>query len=448
MKINLKTAKEIKELKGFGASAAWWSTAVPDEKTARNLAELLYGNSGLKLNIYRYNVGGGYEKDNCRVDNPWRNIESFMDKDGNYDFSKDANAVRMMRCALDTGNVDTLVFFANSPHFIHTHTKQASGGFTEHFSNLRKECYGDFAKYFLDITEHFISEGYPVKYISPINEPQWKWGGEHVWQEGCHYEPEEVRDCLHAFAEELEKRKTPVMLYAPESGCISDHTKEYWNLIKNDELIMKHLGVFAYHSYHDDDNDKSKKDFGEWAENNLGKLRLDMSEWCELPCRHDIDDIGGTLKMIRIIGEDLIFSRAESWTAWVAVNQMGSSPDGKSYSDGLLAATDDFLTYRTAARYRAMAHFSKFISKNAVSLQTGNEKSLGLSSFLFKNTDGRFVLVCTNQSNRTRTVETDKNHSITEIYRTPGSDDFSAEIPEDCHKTYIPPHSAATIIME
>lgn len=448
MKINIKTAKEIKELKGFGASAAWWSTAVPNEKTAKVLARLLYGDDGLRLNIYRYNVGGGYEKDNCRVDNPWRNIESFMDKDGSFDFSKDANAVRMMRCALDTGNVDTLVFFANSPHFIHTHSKQASGGFTEHFSNLRKECYGDFAKYFLDITEHFISEGYPVKYISPINEPQWKWGGDSVWQEGCHYEPGDVRDCLHAFAEELEKRKTPVMLYAPESGCISDHTKEYWELIKNDELIMKHLGVFAYHSYHDDDNDKNKKEWGEWAKDNLGGLRLDMSEWCELPCRHDIDDIGGTLKMIRIIGEDLIFSRAESWTAWVAVNQLGDSPDGKSYSDGLLAASDDFSEYRLAARYRAMAHFSKFVDKDAVSMSTGAEKSRRFSSFLFRNSNGKYVLVCSNESDGARTVETGKDCRITAVYRTPGSDDFSPEIPTDSHKAYIPPRSAATIIME
>lgn len=448
MKINVKTAKEIKGLKGFGASAAWWSTAVPNEKTAKELARLLYGDDGLRLNIYRYNVGGGYEKDNCRVDNPWRNIESFMDKGGSFDFSKDANAVRMMRCALDTGNVDTLVFFANSPHFIHTHSKQASGGFTEHFSNLRKECYGDFAKYFLDITEHFINEGYPVKYISPINEPQWKWGGDSVWQEGCHYEPEDVRDCLHAFAEELEKRKTPVTLYAPESGCISDHTKEYWELIKNDDLIMKHLGVFAYHSYHDDDNDKNKKEWGEWAKDNLGGLRLDMSEWCELPCRHDIDDIGGTLKMIRIIGEDLIFSRSESWTAWVAVNQLAPLHNGKSYSDGLLAANDDFSEYRQAARYRAMAHFSKFVDKNAVSMSTGMEKSRRFSSFLFRNSDGKYVLVCSNESDRTRTVETGRDCRITAVYRTPGSDDFSPEIPADSHKAYIPPRSAATIIME
>ncbi len=42
--------------------------------------------------------------------------------------------------------------------------------------------------------------GNAAKYISPINEPQWKWGGASVWQEGCHYECEEVLEVFHLFA--------------------------------------------------------------------------------------------------------------------------------------------------------------------------------------------------------------------------------------------------------
>lgn len=32
MKINLKNAKVIKSLKGFGGSACWWSPQIKDEK--------------------------------------------------------------------------------------------------------------------------------------------------------------------------------------------------------------------------------------------------------------------------------------------------------------------------------------------------------------------------------------------------------------------------------
>lgn len=217
MKINLSSAKKIKTIKGFGGSAAWWSPQIKDENTAKDVANLLYGSDGLKMNIYRYNVGGGYENDNLRMSNPWRKVESFMEKDGSYNWNNDRYGVAMMKAALDTGNIDTLVFFVNSPHFTHTVSGQTSGGFTEHFSNLDKNKYADFAKYLIDIAEHFIDNGYPVKYISPINEPQWKWGGDHVWQEGCHYEPQEVKDCFHALPKNLKKENHHFFFTAPKA---------------------------------------------------------------------------------------------------------------------------------------------------------------------------------------------------------------------------------------
>ena len=110
----------------------------------------------------------------------------------------------------------------------------------------------------------------------------------------------------------------------------------------------------------DDDTD-NKVDFGNWARDNV-KIRLDMSEWCELPCKNDTKSIKSTLIMARVIGEDLIYSRANSWTAWVGVNQWDNAMNnGKCYSDGLLVARDDFSDYYVAMRYYAMAHFSKYI---------------------------------------------------------------------------------------
>lgn len=74
-------------------------TSGKERKTAHEIANLLYGDDGLRMNIYRFNVGGGYEKDNLRIENPWRYIESFMNKDGSFDYSKDKYAVNMMKNA-------------------------------------------------------------------------------------------------------------------------------------------------------------------------------------------------------------------------------------------------------------------------------------------------------------------------------------------------------------
>lgn len=447
MKINLSKAKKVKCLKGFGVSACWWSPQINNDNTADAITELLYGDSGLKMNIYRYNVGGGYEDDKVRMDNPWRKVESFMEKDGSYNWSKDKCAVNIMRKALDKGNVDTLIFFVNSPHFTHTVSGQTSGGFTEHFSNLAKNKYDSFAKYLIDIAEHFIEEGYPVKYISPINEPQWKWGGEHVWQEGCHYEPEEVRDCFLAFANELEKRNSPLLLYGPESGSITDHTKEYYDLLSADKLIMKYLDTFAYHSYGSDDNVGNKKMIGKWAKKNIKTPRFDMSEWCELPCKHDTKSIQSALIMARIIGEDLIYSGADSWTAWVGVNQWDNAMrDGKCYSDGLLVAKDDFSDYYTAMRYYAMAHYSKYIPIGSTSLDIKYDTSRGLSVFAFESPDKCKILVAVNSSKAKRVIETDISFKAVQIITTDQSEQLHAKTTAN-KKIDVAPMSIATIIM-
>lgn len=442
MKISFENAKEIKTLKGFGGSACWWSPQVKSEKTADEIANLLYGDDGLKMNIYRFNVGGGYEKDNLRIKNPWRYVESFMNKDGTFDYSKDKYAVKMMKKCLKLGNIDTLIFFANSPHFTQTVTGQTSGGFTEHFSNLDKSKYEDFAKYLIDIAEHFIKEGYPVKYISPINEPQWKWGGESVWQEGCHYEPQEVYDCFLEFAKELEKRKSSLKLYGPESGNIKDHTKEYYKLLSSNELIMKYLDTFAYHSYGSDENAAEKVEFGKWAKKNIKTPRFDMSEWCELPCKHDTKSVESSLIMARIIGEDLIYTGVDSWSAWVCVNQWDN------YSDGFLVAKDDFSDYYVAKRYYAMAHFSKYIPKGSKSLDIDFNTSRGFSVFAFEINESKKAIVAVNNSKAKRTLEFDKVFNDCDFIETTQSFNLKETKMQNVKKLDIKPMSLVTVILK
>ena len=49
-----------------------------------------------------------------------------------------------------------------------------------------------------------IEKGVPVKYISPINEPNWSWGNSgYQSQEGCFYGSEEIYGVYRAFAKEM-----------------------------------------------------------------------------------------------------------------------------------------------------------------------------------------------------------------------------------------------------
>lgn len=404
MEINFNFAKDMQTLKGFGTSSCWWSQYCKG-KAANDIAELLYGGSGLRLNIYRYNLGGGTDENNCRVENPWRRTESMYifdreTEEGHYDWSLDETAVDFMKLCLSKGNIDTLILFANSPHWSQTSTGQSSGSLLYHTCNLPKMNYRKFADFVLNITEHFLSEGIPVKYISPINEPQWKWGGSYVWQEGCHYETEELKEVYHIFAEEIIKRKLPVKLYGPESGEMLGKTGEYLTAMLSDDVIMSVTDIFAYHSYHSDDSPDDRVKFKNEFVMKHPELRFDMSEWCELPNKSHTKDFKGALITARIIGQDLTFAGAESWTSWVAVNQINIKEDGFDYADAMLSASDDFSEWHIAERYYAMAHFARFIPIGSVCLDTGffPDESNDFNVFSFRTPENKTVTVIVNES--------------------------------------------------
>lgn len=349
------------EITGWGTSAAWWAQIAGDSENAEELAKLLYSEEGLGLNIYRYNVGGG-EKDNPNTrlpGNEWRATESFLvynetTGEYEYDWTKDAAAQKMLELSLSHGCIDTVVLFANSPHYSMTESGSAAGSYEENTCNLKEGCADDFAKYMCDVAEYFISKGVPVKYISPINEPQWTWGGGWVGQEGCHYELEDIIEVGEAFAAEIKARNLDVKLSLAESGCVSDDTMNYIDAISQNEAIMEVLGTYAYHSYWTDDI-AYKYAFGQYMEKNYGDIELEMSEWCELPNEHKIDEIEAAVLMAREISEDISLTGVNSWTSWVAVN------DGMYNADSMIGANDDCSEYAIGKRYYAMAHFTKFV---------------------------------------------------------------------------------------
>ena len=343
MKINLSNPQKMQILHGWGTSACWWSQYCSEPETQDKIVSLLYGSDGLGLNIYRYNIGGGTDEGNCRVPNPWRRSESFLlydreEEKSSWKFSLDKNAVEVMKKSLATGNVDTLILFCNSPHYSQTASGQASGALIGHTCNLPKMNYRKFADY--------------------------------------------------------------VLLYGPESGCMLEDTYDYIKALTADELIMSVLDVFAYHSYHNDNNPSARYEFKQNIVSKYSDFRFDMSEWCELPNKSHTKNFKGALITARIIGQDLIYGGAESWTSWVAVNQFSIKEDGFDYSDGLITANDDFSDLYIAQRYYGFAHFSKFVPVGSTALDLGfrpSDDKNDFNAFAFLTPSGETVLVIVNE---------------------------------------------------
>lgn len=407
MKICVDPDKEYQTIDGFGASACWWSQYAGASENAEDISELLFGESGLGLNIYRYNIGGGEaDNPNSPITNPWRKTESFYyqnEETGQweFDFSRDAAAQEMLRLSLEK-EVDTVVLFANSPHYSMTISGTAAGNAADNTSNLSEEQYDAYVDYFLDITEYFLDQGVPVKYISPINEPQWSWSSTGGSQEGTHYEPEEMAELLSRFAKAIEERGLDVTLMGPESGEIGETNSIYMSLIKKDKTLYNAMDSFAYHSYWKDNDPSAKLQFGiQFATLWRGK-KLHMTEWCELPCQHTVTDFGGALVAARVISDDLTLSGANSWSAWTGMNQRSSENPDEDFSDGLLTSNDDCSEYSVTMHYYALAHFSKYIEPGAVRIKAaknGYSETLRVSGF--KNPDGSRVVVLVNEGEDT-----------------------------------------------
>ncbi len=390
--LKIDTDKTLRQFYGWGTSNCWWADDIENEDTQIEIADLLFSEEGLNLDTFRYCLYGGYDENNNRVTNEWRLGESFyyFNEDTGeyeYDWSRDANSQAMLSLALERG-VDTVILFANSPHYSMCINGQSSGSEENDGwdCNIDESKYQDYVDYFLTITEHFIDEGVPVKYISPINEPQWAWGGDYVSQEGCHYESDQVAALLKLFAQGIKERNLDVKLYAPESGNIGDTAKQYYTLMSEDSDISEVLGAYSVHSYFNDNDQIKKSRFGNWAEENVD-VRFDMSEWCELPCVNDSTSTEAACVMARVISNDISSLKVNAWSNWVAVNQTGvNEEDGLDYSDGLLIADpDDTTNYSISNRYYAYMHYTRFIPENSYVLKCSDNV---LTTAYYKDDDG------------------------------------------------------------
>ena len=412
---------------GFGTSSCWWAQTVDSDAEAKEIARLLYDDAaGLGLDIFRYNVGGG-EADNpaTRIWDRTRRTESFYVYDadtgtGYYDFTRDANARRVLDYAVDCGAKE-VILFCNSPHYSMTVSGQASGGLTPGASNLPPENYAAFVDYLLTIADWFVAQGYPVTAISPINEPQWDWGGDWVGQEGCHYTPEETVAVLELFATEMQRRGSPYALRGPESGQLTWHYYDYIDKFFESDILNGFCDTYSAHSYWMDGDYAGKQNFANKLQNEFPGKKFEMSEWCELPMRLDSRGIDSGLYMANILVQDLTLMNAVSWQSWTAVN-----------GDGVLDRVNgDLVQYR---RYDVYRQFSAFIAPGMARAQVLDsvsyswddaDRAVVHAAFCGKD---RTVLILVNNSaqaqplrlrglyGRMQTVLTDETHHCETVY--------------------------------
>lgn len=432
--IKLDYNTTYQKIEGFGASGAWWAQDVGGWDNLSGIMDDLYDKEkGIGLNIYRYNIGGGKP---CKTSDPWRSTETLEVSPGVYDLNRDKNAIKAMKEAVKRGA--EVVLFANSPPARLTKSGYTSGD-TAGKSNLPVENEQEFAKYLVDITELFLKQGIPVKYLSPINEPQWDWKD---GQEGCHYESAQVISLSRKVALELQKRKLPVKLSVAESGKWNDqsYSLTLYKQIMNDDVLSKAINHFAVHSYWSSAEDKKTAAAYYSQFNNM--LPLHMTEWCEMKNGRDMG-MDAALVLAKTIHEDMTILSASTWEHWLAVSKY-------DYRDGLVYVDEGTEKYAAAKRLWSFGNYSKFIKPGYKRISVETEDSDLLVSAYTSPDEKKTVIVAINPTNVEKIVAFNNlKGKKAQIYETSEKNNCSLIKKDNNLKDYVfPTESVTTIVIQ
>ncbi len=440
MKLQITPEKEYQTFKSIGASGAWWAQIVGgwdhiDEKSGKpvrdRIAELLYNKeTGIGMGVYRYNIGGGGKHSGKGTYwQPARATECFEVSKGEYDWSRDKNAVYMLKKCVENG-ADEVVFFVNSP--IERLTKNGLAHNKKHqlfHENISKKNYNAFAKYCLDVTEHFINDGVPVRYLSPVNEPIWVWNG---GQEGCFYRPRSVKNVFKVFVNELDKRDSlkNLKLSGAESGDLRWFNKSYTRQLLKDKNVRRHLDCVDVHSYclplplpitipFLNDRLGFVKRFRKFMDKNYPDVPVVMSEWTHMQGGRDYG-MDSALVTATTMYEDFTLLNAVSWQHWIAVSEV-------DYCDGLIYINLEDKTFEMTKRYYVTGNFSKYVKYGSKRIEatTDDEDVLAVA---FKKENETVIILINNAENEKEfslpfendvlVVVTDKNHDLNETKRS------------------------------
>ena len=453
MKVDTGTVYQTME--SFGTSGAWWSQyvggfeeCVDDSgiSTRERIATLLFDKEeGIGLTCYRYNLGAGSaESRKGTYSDVHRRARNFETSAGVYDFTKDANAVWFLEKATELG-VEEVVLFCNSP------LERLTDNGLAHMdkgakSNLSPENYRAFASYVMDVAEHFVAEGIPVKVLSPINEPQWEWTG---GQEGTHYEPEQLTEVYLAFLDELESREAleGVKLSGPESGEWKGQAIAHTESLLGNERLAAHFDTIDNHSYWSEAVDKES--YRNYMKVYHPEVKLRTSEWCEMVNGSDVT-MDSAIHLAQEIAEDLRILSVVSWQNWVAV-----APGG--YRDGLIYIDEKSQKFRALKRLWSFGNYSRYVRPGYVRVEIeGDSRDLEKllpTAFTGTNENGEeeLVMVFVNEgmSDQEFVLEGCGAYDRIACYETSDAHDLECVLDEKWEQTpvTVPARSVVTLVL-
>jgi len=473
--ITIDATKKAQVIQNFGAAGCWNAEGIgkywPAEKK-EHIAELLFsqekdklGNpKGIGLSAWRFNIGAGTAEqgDSSGIPSIPRRVECFQNPDGTYNWNKQEGYIWFVKKAKEYG-VKDLIAFVNSPPVQMTKNGYGYKTVEDLISNLKPDQYNAFADFLAEVLSHFEKEGLKFNYISPVNEPQWKWlckVGE-ADQEGSPYTNQEIYKVMKALDSSLTAKKLATKILMPESGTLTylygggrnnnmktaNQIQEFWGKGSPYNLeSVSHLNrMIGAHSYFTELGDSSLVNIRRNVADTAKKYGVDywQTEYCMLAdgfregTKGKRSAIDCALFLSKVIHYDLTVGNATAWQFWNAFEPGKPDFDLRYYLVALQPNKDhtngDYAAVKTLW---ALGNYSLFIRPGMHRLIT--ERSDNLSEIAaaqqmmvssFADDKGKIVVVINNYSESQQTVKIDlknfKKKDILDKYVTSAGENMN-----------------------
>lgn len=442
--VTINAGQTFQTIKGFAASDCWTPAFVGKYWTnnRNEIAELLFSSEitdgqpkGIGLSMWRVNMGGGSmeQGDESGISNVSRRAESYLNDDLTLDWTRCEGQRYFMEQAKELG-CDQFVLFSNTPPV--QYTKNGKGFSSEsNKSNLKEDCYDDFAAYMADVAAHYTSEGYNITHISPINEPQFSWndGG----QEGSPWTNDEAAHLLRELDNALTERglSTDILPGEAAEWTYLYTTKDDPNRSKVIEAFFEpsssaYIGDLTHvknliggHSYWTDGTWDGMRNARERMAQTAGQYGLEVwqTEWSMLGDNYSSTEFGSydtattmdiALYMSRVIHNDLTVAGVTSWSYWTSmdISQWGQKdrfllisliPNGWTGDGGDTGLLRNGGSYQAMPTLWVLGNYSRFIRPGyrCIAMELSESMNFFGSAWISPEAD-EIVAVYTNYSDK------------------------------------------------
>lgn len=390
---------------GWGTSLCWWANRLGYSDTlAQQSADLFFGDDGLRMNIARFNIGGGDDPTHTHITRTDSNMPGYtVYNNGNvtYDWNADFNQRNVLQRAIKAAGDDMIVeMFSNSPPYYMTNSGCSSGSVGAWDNNLKNDYYDDFAEYLAEVSYHYKNEwGVDIQSITAMNEPYTNfWGAGSNKQEGCHFDQGESQSrIITELQKSMEARGMGDVIISGTDETSIDTQISSYNALSAD--AKKAVGRIDTHTYSGSKRSELKET-AIAAGKNLWMSEVDGGAVAGT----NAGEMGAALWLAERIAIDCNNLNCSAWVLWQAIDNHISSVGYNGNKDkgmvdvnggywGLAVADHDKNNIILTKKYYAFGQYSRYIRPGMTML-----KSSDRTMAAYDKENDRLVIVAVNTS--------------------------------------------------